>query len=588
MALWTVLPLLATIGPATQATTHPITPRFEIETPCPGAPGVMIDTYGTGIGLASETAKSKMWQARIMWIDATANLDRYNTVDKIQALAKTIHDAGFNTVVLDVKPISGQTIYPSEFAPKLTSWRGQTLPESFDPLPPMVEACHGEGLSLMVSMNAFSEGHRMFKVGPGYSRPEHQTVVYVPQTVITTPAGDFPVEEPGTAPTTEELGWLTPTSQPPKDPTGYWAAIRNDSILATGPVQTAWPKNASRILFGIDRGAEFLRNNLKAGQKLSLDTKPTYMPISEQPGAQIPLMMDPNDPEVQNRALDMIHEVAAKYAIDGIIYDDRLRYSGINGDFSEITRSKFEDYVKAKLNWPDDVFKFTVTPSLSHGIKPGKYYDAWIAWRAAQIQAYVERVKQTVKESRPAAQFGAYVGSWYGDYPALGHNYASPETEAGFWFSTPAFREAGTAPLLDFLICGCYYPTATIYDAMQNGTGIGTTVEAAGALCNRLVGGQTWTYAGIDCGDFANDPEGLQRAVQAACASTQGVMVFDLSHDMDHQWSTFAQIFHQKRVSPSQVAGSVDALRAHKRVVNRFHQPLRPVIIAAGSSGTGQ
>ena len=119
-----------------------IAPRFELQAPCPTAPSVMIDTYGTGVGLASETAKSKGYQARMLWIDATANIERYNTEAKIVALAKQIHDAGFNTVVLDIKPISGQTVYKSIYEPKLTEWRGQHLPADFDPVPIMVRKCN--------------------------------------------------------------------------------------------------------------------------------------------------------------------------------------------------------------------------------------------------------------------------------------------------------------------------------------------------------------------------------------------------------------------------------------------------------------
>jgi hypothetical protein len=65
-------------------------------------------------------------------------------------------------------------------------------------------------------------------------------------------------------------------------------------------------------------------------------------------------------------------------------------------------------------------------------------------------------------------------------------------------------------------------------------------------------------------------------------------MVFDLSHDMDKQWATFAHIFLQKRIAPHQVLGSSDALRAHHKLVESFHLPRRPIIIAAGTSGTGQ
>jgi len=95
-------------------------PRFELASPLPALPGVMMDSHLNGVGLDQQTARAQGLQARILWVDATANIDRYNTPEKIQTLMARVQKAGFNTVVLDVKPISGQVIYPSALAPKLT------------------------------------------------------------------------------------------------------------------------------------------------------------------------------------------------------------------------------------------------------------------------------------------------------------------------------------------------------------------------------------------------------------------------------------------------------------------------------------
>ncbi|HWD39219.1 MAG TPA: family 10 glycosylhydrolase, partial [Fimbriimonas sp.] len=558
--------------------------------PCPTAPAIMIDTYGTGVGLASETAKNKNYQARIMWIDATANIDRYNTEAKIVALVQRIKDSGFNTIVFDIKPISGQTVYPSSLAPKLTEWRGQKLPADFDPVPLMTRECHAKGLSIFASMNAFSEGHRMFKVGPGYSEPEHQTVLYQAQPVLKTARASYPLSltlgsPPGGLSIAPSIASLPRRQQR----SGYLTVLGPDLRVTFSGYPVAAPADLKgTILFGVGDAVDFMKQNLAVGTQVSYDTEPRYVHIGDLPNGQIPLMMNPNDPTVQDHALAMIREVVSKYDLDGVVYDDRLRYAGIDGDFSELTRQKFEAAVGKKLDWPDDVFKFTLNSNLSRGILPGPYYDQWMSWRAKQIQDYVLRVRQTVTSARPSALLGVYVGSWYGDYPALGHNYASPDSRAGFWFDDPGYKAAGTAGLVDFLIAGCYYSTATVYDAMRKGVGIGSTVEAAGSLCNRLVRDETWSYAGIDCGPFAKDPQGLCDALQAACASTQGVMVFDLSHDTDTLWPVFAKVFSKPMVAPHQVPGSTAALRAHRKLVDTFHQPERPVIIAAGSSGVGQ
>ena len=42
---------------------------------------------------------------------------------------------------------------------------------------------------------------------------------------------------------------------------------------------------------------------------------------------------------VRQRVLDMLTELVRGYAVDGVIFDDRLRYAGINADFSEETRN---------------------------------------------------------------------------------------------------------------------------------------------------------------------------------------------------------------------------------------------------------
>ncbi|MFZ4509227.1 MAG: family 10 glycosylhydrolase, partial [Fimbriimonas sp.] len=159
-------------------------PRYENARPIPSLPGVMVDAAANGIGFAAQTAKQRNLQARILWIDCTANIERYNSPEKIESLLDNVANAGFNTIVFDIKPISGQVVYPSKFAPKLKEWRGRILPESFDPVRPMVEGAKRRGLFIAASLNAFSEGHQMFTAGPGYGKPEQQTILYEPVNVL--------------------------------------------------------------------------------------------------------------------------------------------------------------------------------------------------------------------------------------------------------------------------------------------------------------------------------------------------------------------------------------------------------------------
>lgn len=569
-------------------------PRFELSAPVPTLPGVMIDRLTTGYGFAQETAKAKNLQARILWIDATANIDRYNAEDKIIALVKQIKDSGFNTVVFDVKPISGQTVYPSRIAPRLTEWRGKKLPEDFDPVGPMVRECKYNGLTIFASLNAFSEGHRMFGVGPGYNRPLLQTTLYDPTPIIR--VGDATrTISPAIDRYQESLVSVFSAWDKVPNGVGAFAVVlgRDLRVVSTHDLNkvgkpTTPLVRGTTLLAASGASADFLRSQALPGVLVTFDTVAEFVPISQRPEQQIPLMMNPNHPDVQQYAVDIVREFVGKYEVDGIIYDDRLRYGGLNADFSQITRNQFEDFIKKTVKWPEDVFKFTINPNMVRGVQPGPLYDTWMAWRAKKLNDFVQRIRNATKAIRPGAQFGAYTGSWYGDYPALGHNYASPTTQAGFWFLSPEFAKTGTAPLLDFLVTGCYYPTATIHEAMSKGIGIGNTVESSATLVNRLVRDETWTYAGLELSDFKDDPDGLGNALQAALASSQGVMVFDLSHDIEPMWSVFRKAFEPSVVAPHAVKGLLDEVRSKRRRHDFMHPQDTPVIIAAGSSGTGQ
>src|SRR5262249_51865936 len=66
--------------------------------PFPQFPPVRMDEANDRIGIAQQTARSKKLQARILWIDATANLNRINTAEKIAAVVDKIRTTGFNTI----------------------------------------------------------------------------------------------------------------------------------------------------------------------------------------------------------------------------------------------------------------------------------------------------------------------------------------------------------------------------------------------------------------------------------------------------------------------------------------------------------
>jgi len=346
------------------------------------------------------------------------------------------------------------------------------------------------------------------------------------------------------------------------------------------------------VLVGNGPGATFLRQNAHVDDLLAFQTQPLYVPISQRPEQQIPLMSNPNSPAVRQRVLDMVAELVRAYPVDGVIFDDRLRYAGINADFSEETRKQFETYVGQSVRWPDDVFHYELDfPSLSRHVVPGPLYEAWLVWRAQNIRNWLASAVSTVKSIRPTATVSVYSGSWYGEYPLFGNNWAADDFQAGFRFLTPSYQKTGFAGLLDWITTGCYYPSPSIGEAMADGRIAGASVEAAGQLSNRAAHDQTWCYAGLQLDQYTGRPDALKNALQAACASTQGVMVFDLSHfdykGNDVLWSVFADAFREPARPPHASADLLAKLRRDHADRKAAGTPEPPVIIYGGIPGTG-
>lgn len=589
-----LLPVALALTLASSSSTRQVAPdRFEFASPLPGIAPVLIDKINSGVGVAQQTARSQGLQGRVLWVDCTANLDRYNTEQKIVELVQRTKDIGFNTLVLDIKPIVGYTIYPSSFTEKLTRWRDQRLPIDFDPVPIFVRECKRVGLSFMVSLNAFSEGHRMAKeqennpdspfgkAGPGYSRPAEQTVHYVP----------LPWLKLGSEQTRLTMG-LNPRTIGPNEIGVYSQAptVAGEMVIldSRGVVQlnnVPMPPGG-RILVGLGTGAEFLRRLAIPGRRFEIVTTPSFQ-RADQVQNQIPLMMNPTHPAVRQRAIEFAKEVVLKYPVDGLLYDDRLRFGGVDADFSPETRAKFEEHVKRKLNWPTDVFRFTMNWDMERGVIPGPYWDRWFAWRALKMQTWVVSVRREIKKIRPSTQFGIYAGSWYGEYTKWGANYGRPGRRTPFGSASQGFSDAGFADQLDLFIAGCYYRIPTIAEALGRSQPEGRTVEAGAQLANRVIHDQAWTYAGIMLQDYFSEPTKVEDALQAAVAASQGVMVFDLSHRFDEFEPMLRRAFQFPARAPHQVNGLLERVRSIQAQRERMGLKEPPIALREGQPGVG-
>ena len=203
----------------------------------------------------------------LMWFDATANFAMLSHPDSIDYYLEKIKSIGFTHAVVDIRPITGEVLYESALAPRMTEWKGFTRDTAFDFLGYFIEKGHDLGLEVHASLNLFVAGHNFHNRGEIYDgHPEWASMVY-------TPSGEI-------------------------------------------------------------------------------------IPITEQKH-KYSAMVNPIEPTFREHILGVLKEVVAKYPdLDGLILD-RVRYDGIMADFSELSRSAFEEYLGEPLErFPEDIFSW--------------------------------------------------------------------------------------------------------------------------------------------------------------------------------------------------------------------------------------
>ncbi|MBC8138349.1 MAG: family 10 glycosylhydrolase, partial [Fibrella sp.] len=402
-----------------------------------------LDEANNGFGFAQVTARAKKLQARIQWIDATANLDRINTAEKVKTVVASIKGAGFTSICFEAKPISGEVLYNSKIAPKIKSFAkaGQptkTLPADFDPLAAMATECKAQGINLIVNFNAFAEGHQLFGTGPGYANPQWQSVLYEEKPVLQIPFGSMPLPVAvriNELPILEsEIAVYTDAARvsadiPKRNPqTAFVLVVDKSGTVVAQTLGTAWqslsvaiPEGGAALVSQSTGTSDTLKRFAAVGVKLSLQSSPIFVPIGQRPRRQVPLMTNPFRQDVRDRTLAILSEVVRGYDIGGIIFDDRLRYAGLDGDFSPEAKAGFETYLGKPVRWPDDVLRFGYQfPTMERTMTPGQYYDAWLVFRALNLRNFLADTVRTVKAIKPNVTVATYVGSWYPDYPDVG------------------------------------------------------------------------------------------------------------------------------------------------------------------------
>ena len=384
----------------------------------------------------------------MLWFDAEANFDRFRTKEGItQMLDKTV-EAGFNKIVVDVKPVEGDVLYESSFMTKATQIGQVSVTDrDWDYLQFFLDEAHKRDLKVTVSTTIFPMGMPSTRQGPVYRDAQKWEGMTCLQNKPRTGGGSRMVD------------------------------IRDD---------------ASKV-------AAFL---------------------------------NPVLPEVREFALRFIREIVSNYDFDAYALD-YCRFPDNQSDFSEASKSAFEEYIKSSVTtWPDDVFTYDAAGN----IVPGTYYKLWWEFRSMVIRDFVAEVRREIKALKPDVKLEYWAASWWGALYANGQNWASntfmplEDMESAYyysWCSNNYFR-TGFAEELDTFLLGTYLER--IYGADDN-----ESVEYGINRAERILRNACTFYGTVQCADPAFD---IEEACYYCLKRTAGLMVFDIVHVINNdKWA---------------------------------------------------
>lgn len=541
-------------------------------------------------------------QGRLMWVDATANVTRavqvggvpkvvdYTTTTAgVAEIVRHCKAAHINTIVVDVKPLSGQVIYNSKFAPHMTELRGHALP-NFDVLAAFIMEGHKAGLQVDACINTLSEGHKLLKTGLAFEHLAWQSVVYTIDRGLNLSNGArLSVRAPGEPddadkPTLlaanksvvgEEPSGLTGLEGPEGetargtsvgqqinvviDGSSRVSGLIDSALLGDDPLVA--PQSGRLVTATRPSDREWLGRNVRPGVSVHFDMRTGLTPIVQAPSEKVSCFVNPLNPDVRRHELDVVRELVTNYDIDGLVLD-RCRFSNLYNDFGDTSRLAFEQYLhKSAGRWPQDVFAFSPTPG--GDIVKGPLYKLWLEFRARTIRDLVGDIARAARSVKPHIILGTYVGSWYPAYYQVGVNWGSDKTNLRYSWFTPDYPRTGYAEFFDWISTGCYYPVATRTDARQEGLGEKGTVEYAAELSNQAVANGAFVYPGVYVPDYADRPENFIHALEAAGRQGQGWMIFDLSYvDQFGWWPALERAFPKEAPAPDRQSGLLSAIRS--------------------------
>jgi len=505
-------------------------------------------------------------QGRVIWFDAEANLRHLSTRKGVIDTVQKCKAANINTIVVDVKPLSGFVLYNSKIAPKVKSVSGRPYPMEYDLLKVVVSEGHKAGIAVHASMNVFSEGSQTLKSGPAFKNRDWQCVQYEVDRTLSAGGEKMPLRS-SDGPYTGGLAVYGRNSGligdlPPN--TTYVSVSKQGRPIhaeqVTGRAHLSAPEGGFVIL-GDSSSGSWLKEMADIDSPFSIEGVGVMRPVSETQNVHHAIFVNPSNPDVRAYELSLIHEIVANYDVDGVVLD-RMRYPNLYTDFSDVTRKEFESFIGREVNsWPEDVYERPLSPG--DDLVKGPLFKDWLKFRAQVIRDFMAQVRHEIKSIRYGVQLGVYVGSWYPMYFDVGVNWGSPShcaADLDWW--PDGYEETGYADLADYICTGCYYTYPTRREALAKGEEEWKSVEAAAEESMNAIKDETYVYGSLYLRQYQGRPEKFIEAVRQCLSKTQGCMLFDLVYVRDYDWwSVLKQAFPRPAKAPHEAPALLSRAR---------------------------
>jgi len=242
---------------------------------------------------------------------------------------------------------------------------------------------------------------------------------------------------------------------------------------------------------------------------------------------------NPHNPNVLNYEISVLQEFLdeyTEYSIDGILLD-KLRFSGIEADFSSDSRTGFENYLNNNsLNWwPEDIFAWQTVDDVWEPV-PGELFNVWLEYRANCIKTAISRIVLGIRDKDAAVPIGNFVGAWYPTYYEYGVNWASETAKYEEDWATSSYPSTSITEKVDYSVIGCFFPRPTIEETEKINAEWWMSVEGSATLAMEKVDDLTPVYGAILAGQFKGAEVNFQKSLQMARDITNGLYVTDVSH----------------------------------------------------------